>query len=152
MRQVAAALTLLLLIFSVNAYAETPLPSFGSAILNEQFPEYKELSDVERGLRKYRTQLEYFRQEILEGYNRAVLLHRQELVNADSQLELDHKRGRITSIAYAERHDYLLKEFAKSQGNGEYMTAYFTYLEKYKTEVKWVNAEIAVEEKKKFRF
>jgi hypothetical protein len=145
-------LSLLLLTFSANANDEKALPSFGETILKEQFPEYKESSDVERGLRRYKVQLESFREEILEGYNRSVINYRQQLVDADSGLELDYKKGRINSEIYNGRHDYIKKELIKSSGSGEYLAAYFMYLNKYKTEIKWVNEEIAVEEKKKFKF
>lgn len=152
MKLVAAALTLLLLSFNASADNDTGLPSFGETILKEQFPEYKESANVERGLRRYRVHLESFRDEILEGYNREVLEYRHQLVDADRMLELDHKLGRITSNVYAERHDYLRKEFIKSRGSGEYMKVYYKYLEKYKSEAKWVNGEIAIEEKKRFKF
>jgi hypothetical protein len=142
----------LLLTFSANAGDEKAFPSFGETILKEQFPEYKESPDVERGLRRYKALLEYFRGEILEGYNRSVINYRQLLVDADSKLELDYKKGRITNEGYEERHDYFKKELFKSSGTGEYMAAYYTYFRKYKSELKWVNEEIAVEEKKKFKF
>lgn len=153
MKLLTAVLMVLLFVCNFSsANTETTLPSFGETILKEQFPEYKESADVERGLRRYRVQLESFRDEVLEGYNRSVSEYRQQLIDSDGKLELDQKRGRITSEIYTERHDYLRKELTKSQGNGEHMVAYFNYLEKYQAEVKWVNAEIEVEVKKKLKF
>ncbi len=152
MRFVYELLIVLLIISSAGAAVDAQLPSFGETILKEQFPEYKESEDVERGLRRYLAQLEYFRQEILEGYNRSILDFRQQLVDADSALELDRKKGRVDDSAYTGRHDYIAVELKRSQGSGDYMAAYYSYLKKYKVEIKWVNAEIAVEEKKKFKF
>jgi len=137
----------------VAANAPNGLPSFGEAILKEQFPEYQESkTNVERGLRRYRVQLETFREEVLEGFNRAVLEYRRKLVESDQKLELDRKKGRITKEQYAVRHQYIKSELGKSKGSGEYMKAYFLYLGKYKAESKWVVQELAVEEKKKFKF
>ncbi|GEM_PF-2935454 len=141
-------------IFSVNAFAQTPhdLPSFGESISKEQFPEYRESENVERGLRRYRVQLEYFREEVLEGYNRAVLEYRKKLVEYDKKFEIDRKKGKIKEEEYNTKHLYLTNELRKSRGSGEYMNAYFTYLKKYKAEAKWIKSEIEREEKKRFVF
>ena len=135
-----------------NALAEDLLPSFSETIRTEQFPEYKELADVSRGLRRYRSQLESFREEVLEGYNRAVLGYGKRLINIDKKLELDRKKGRITPEIYKERHTYLRQEFFQSRGSGAYLKPYFSYLKKYKAEMRWSKRELAVEKKNKFRF
>ena len=143
----------LLLFWSAAAVSQTvELPSFGESVLAEQFPEYQESSDVERGLRRYRSQLEHFREEVLEGFNRGVMEYRQKLVETDAKLELDRKKGRISKEDYLEQHDYIAQELKKSNRSGEHMKAYFTFLGKYKSESRWVIEELAREEKKKFRF
>jgi hypothetical protein len=152
MKFVYKQLIVLLAISSAGTAIDAQLPSFGETILKEQFPEYKESADVERGLRRYLAQLEYFRQEILEGYNRSILDFRKQLIDADSRLEIDRKKGRVDDSAYTGRHDYIAGELKRSQRNGDHMAAYYSYVQKYKAEIKWVNAEIAVEEKKKFKF
>jgi len=148
-------LALTIAIFSLNAFAQpsSDLPSpFGKSISQEQFPEYKELRNVERGLRRYRTELEYFRAEILERYNRAVLDYREKLVDSDKQVEIDRKKGMIADEEYKVRHFYIKDELRKSRGSGEYMKVYFTYLKKYRSEARWVRSEIEVEKKARFRF
>lgn len=128
------------------------MPSFGDSDLKEQFPEYQEAKNVERGLRRYLVHLESFRQDSLEGYNRAIIVHRENLVNADRKLEIDHKKGRINKEEYIDKHDYIKRELRKSRGKGSYFKAYFAYLKRYKSEAKWASDEILREEKKKFKF
>ncbi|EGQ9250183.1 hypothetical protein [Vibrio parahaemolyticus] len=144
-----------LLILSCISFSSYPseLPSFGETILGEQFPEYVESSsNIERGLRRYRVQLEVFREDVLEGYNRGVQEYREKLVAADTKLELDRKKGRIPKDDYQKQHNYIKEELDRSKGSGQYMKAYFTYLRKYKSESKWVVKELGMEEKRKFKF
>ncbi|MCI5145609.1 MAG: hypothetical protein D3923_08770 [Candidatus Electrothrix sp. AR3] len=147
-------LILFLLVLRYNAVAdnEAILPSFTETILAEQFPEYKELADVSRGLRRYRSQLESFREEVLEGYNRAVLNYGKRLIDIDRKLELDRKKDRISNGIYKKHHEYLRQEFFQSRGSGEYLKPYFFYLKKYKAEMRWSKRELAVETKNKFKF
>ena len=149
------ALIFIILLISNIVFADTPseLPSFGEAILKEQFPKYKESDrNIVPGLRRYRGQLEDFRVGDLEGFNRAVLAYRKKLVKSDKQLEAERKKGKKTKDKYLKQHEYIKSELKKSNARGEYMYAYYKYLRKYLSESKWVIQEIAVEEKKKFKF
>ena len=111
MRKLITSLIVVFFSQMASASVANGLPSFGEAILKEQFPEYQESqTNVERGLRHYRVQLENFREEVLEGFNRAVIDFRSKLVESDEQLELDRNKGRITTEQYVERHEYIKSE------------------------------------------
>ena len=104
MRKLITSLIVVFFSQMASASVANGLPSFGEAILKEQFPEYQESqTNVERGLRHYRVQLENFREEVLEGFNRAVIDFRSKLVESDEQLELDRNKGRITCLLYTSR-------------------------------------------------
>lgn len=155
MAQKIVRITLLALLLPWLAQAQqvASLPSFQQTDLAAEFPEYKESgSNEERGLRRYRSQLEYFREEALEGYNKDIIAFRKQLVETDRQLELDRKKGRVSEEEYKEQHKAIAQELGNSNGSGQYMRAYYTFMKKYKSESRWVIDELSRLEKRKFRF
>ena len=129
------------------------LPSFVEKPPMEQFPEYMEsTSDILHGLMRYKAQLELFREEILEGYNRSVVAYIDQLTDSANQLELEYMRGTITRAIYDQRHAYLVAELGKTREKGKYMAVYYGCLGKYKSEIKLVVQQIAKKKKDGIRF
>jgi len=152
MRPLLFGLIVLLVNFGTFAAETTSMPSFGASILKEQFPVYRQQPNVVSGLRTYRAELEYFRQNSLEGYNRAIQQYREQLIEADKNLEIARGTGKIATEEYTKDHGYLVSEFEKSSEKGEYLAAYYQYFKRYAEESKWVEAEIVREERGKFKF
>jgi hypothetical protein len=137
----------------LNSESGASLPSFLEKPPMEQFPEYREsTSDILHGLMRYRSELENFREEILEGYNRSVVAFIDQLTDAANQLEMEYMRGTITRAVYDQRHAYLVAELGKTREKGKYMAGYYGCLKKYKSEIKLVAVQIAKKKKEGFRF
>src|SRR5690554_5879603 len=79
-------------------------PSFAASILEAQFPEFSGDTESITDLRRYRQQLEFFRAQSLEGYNRALKKHLLNLKRFDDDLEKAHASGRVTTDEYDVLH------------------------------------------------
>ncbi|TAK99020.1 MAG: hypothetical protein EPO07_11210 [Verrucomicrobia bacterium] len=132
--------------FAFNAQQmpkETPnnfaLPSFPAIILDNQFPEVKgkELADVG----KYLQTLEYFREFVLENYNKGVIKYVAKLKSADAELEARRRTGRVSNQEYDTYHSRLKEEFENSGLKGDYMQVYERNLARYRSEAKWAQNE-----------
>jgi hypothetical protein len=147
-------LIILCLFVYIEAMAATSLkpPSFPASILEEQFPVFKSDSKSLADLRHHRQQLEFFREQSLEGYNRALKTHLNELKRFDINLEKTHIARRISTKEYESLHQSLVSELEKSAPTGEYMQLYNSYLVKYKKERDWVLPEIDTLEKERVKF
>lgn len=128
------------------------LPSFSSSIIEAQFPVFKGDNKSLADLRRHRQQLEYFREQSLEGYNRALRKHVSDLSRFDKKLEIDRAAGRITSEQYEALHQAILSEIEKSGPSGEYIEVYLAHLAKYKKERDWLLPEIAALERERVKF
>lgn len=151
MKTLLVALWLLTCI-TASAAPNLKLPSFPASILEAQFPVFKGDSKSLADLRHYRQQLEFFREQSLEGYNRALKKHLLELKRFDSELEKARAAGRITSEEYDALHQSVVSELEKSAPSGDYMELYGTYLAKYKKERDWVVPEISALERERVKF
>ena len=129
------------------------LPLFVEKSPMEQFPEYREATgDVISHLKRYMSQLEWFRVDVLEGYNRSVIAFIDQLTAAANQLELEYIRGVVARSDYDQRHAYIVAELGKTREKGKYMAAYFTCLGKYRFEARLVAEQIARRQKDALRF
>lgn len=127
-------------------------PSFPASILEAQFPEFKGDTKSLADLRRYRQQLEFFREQSLEGYNRALKKHLVNLKRFDGELERAHALGRVTTDEYDSLHQRIVTELEKSAQSGDYMEIYRTYLAKYKSERNWLLPEISAIERERVKF
>ena len=83
MRHSIAAFFLVLTASASFAQGGLEFPSLRARILEQQFPKFDKTNVTLTSLRKYRTELEYFRDEVLEGYNKAVKEYVAELGEYD---------------------------------------------------------------------
>ena len=127
-------------------------PSFPASILATQFPEFKGDMKSLGDLRRYRQQLEFFREQLLEGYNRALKKHLVNLKRFDSELERAHASGHVTTDEYDSLHQRIVSELEKSARSGDYMEFYRTYLAKYKSERDWLLPVISAIERERIKF
>lgn len=127
-------------------------PSFPASILEAQFPIFKGNADSLADLRRYRQELEFFRAQSLEGYNRALQKHLFQVKRFDAELEKSHATGQITTEEYNSLHQAIADELEKSAPSGEYMDLYRNYLAKYKSQRDWVLPEITTVEKSRLKF
>lgn len=151
MKTIAAAILLFCELHT--ALGQTFLvPSFPAKILEAQFPLFKGDSSSVPDLRHYRQQLEYFRDQSLEGYNRALKKYLLTLKTFDKELEKQRQLGSLKPEEYAKRHQFVLDELEKSGPTGEYMEIYTDFLAKYKKERDWVIPEITSLDRAKVKF
>lgn len=151
MRTFIAALTLTAS-FSASGQIKLQPPSFPASILEAQFPAFKGDSKPLSDLRRHRQQLEFFREQSLEGYNRALKKHLAEVRRFDGEVEKARASGRMTAEEYETLHRAIEIEFEKSGPSGDYLDIYSTYLEKYKNERDWVLPEISALERERVKF
>ena len=144
--------SLIFLVASVATAAEDKPPSFPATILDSQFPNFKGDTNSLCDLRRYRQQLEHFRQKSLEGYNRALQKFLLNLKKHDERLELNYANSLIGNEIYEKNHEYIVNEISKASGTGEYMQIYYDYAGKLKTEHDWLMPEITAREKDKIKF
>lgn len=141
----------LLFLASPQAAVNAPqLPSFAGTILEKQFPESKtaELED----LRRYRQDLETFREFVLEGYNKGLIEYARKLDASARDLEEKRRRGKINADAYDQVHTYLRLELEKITKDGEYFRIYKQNLARYRRRALWVIHEITRKERQQLRF
>lgn len=145
---------LLLILVATPGFAQGTLefPSLGAKILEKQFPKFDKTNVTLTSLRRYRTELEYFRDEVLEGYNTAVREYVAELGQFDTQLERARKNGEVSEVDYKRMHQHLVDEYEKAGPKGELLKPYFTYLKKYQSEATFVIHEINNKEKELMKF
>ncbi len=126
------------------------LPSFAATILESQFPEPKstDLSD----LRRHRQDLEFFRESVLEGYNRGLKDYALKLDTASKQLEQNRRMGRIAKDAYGKSHVRIQEELTKLRPDGDYLMVYKLFLARYQRRANWVIQEITRKERQQLRF
>jgi len=138
------AVNLLILFLSLSSYAapnELRLPSLPATTLKEQFPKVPSVALT--SLRLYRQDLEFFRKNVLEGYNQALIIHAGEVDEASKQLEKERAAGRINADDYNRMHQYLKVELARLGKNGDYLKAYLNYFSLYKDRMNWADSSIA---------
>jgi hypothetical protein len=152
MKYLMTALVLLLVATPGFAQGKLEFPSLGAKILEKQFPQFDKTNVTLTSLRKYRTELEYFRDEVLEGYNKAVSEYVAELGEFDKRLELARKNGAISESDYQRMHERVADEYNNAGANGDLLKPYFTYLKKYQSEATFVINEINNKEKELIRF
>jgi hypothetical protein len=152
MKQLAVAILLALTTTVSLAQGQFDFPSFGERILEAQFPKFDKSQVTLTSLRKYRIELEYFRDQILEGYNRAVKDYVAELGEFDTKLELARKKGEISTSEYERQHARVAEEYKNAGADGDLLKPYFTYLNKYKSEARFVINEIKNKEKELIKF
>ena len=151
MKHLLAVFCLFVSFMGMAAPAPKP-PSFPASILEAQFPVFKGDAKVLADLRRHRQQLEYFREQSLEGYNRALKKHLVELKRFDKDIETSRAAGRVTADEYDTLHQHVVSELEKSAPSGDYIEIYVSYLEKYKKERDWVLPEISTLEKERVKF
>lgn len=127
------------------------LPSFAATILENQFPEIRDGADLS-ALRKYRQELETFRQFVLEKYNKGIIDYAKRLDDASKLLEEQRRTHKVSTVEYHGSHARLKDEFARISKEGEYMQVYYAFFEKYKGQAKWVATEIKHRERQGMKF
>jgi len=152
MNRIVAALVIALATTATMAQDELKFPSLGERILETQFPKFDKNNVTLTSLRKYREELEYFRDEILEGYNRAIKEYVAALGEFDRKLELARRTGKISKEQYERMHARVADEYKNASGDGDLLRSYFTYLSKYKSEARFVINEIKNREKELIKF
>lgn len=152
MKHLTTALFLLVLATPGFAQGKLEFPSLGAKILEKQFPQFDRTNVTLTSLRKYRTELEYFRDAVLEGYNTAVSEYVAELGQFDKRLESARKNGAISASDYQRMHEHLADEYNNAGAKGDLLKPYFTYLKKYQSEAAFVINEINNKEKELIKF
>jgi hypothetical protein len=115
------------------------LPSFAATILDTQFPEPKGKDLGEIG--KYLQALEFFREFVLENYNKGVIKYVAKLKIADAELEARRRVGGISKQEYEGFHARLKQEFENCGPEGEYMEVYKRHFARYQNAAKWATNE-----------
>ncbi len=117
------------------------LPSLPAATLDEQFP--RDSSHDIESLKKYKQDLEYFREKTLEGYNRSLIAYANTINESSKKLEELRRVQQVGDSDYEYFHRLLKDELQKLSRSGEYMALYFAALHKYQGRVKLADEEIS---------
>lgn len=116
------------------------LPSLPIITLDQQFPRDPQISIPK--LQLYKQDLEFFRRQTLEGFNRALIIDAAEVDEASKRLETDNANGKVSQQDYQRIHGYLVVELMKLRRSGDYMATYYDYLNKYKSRMNWADDQI----------
>lgn len=126
------------MIFAVSVgYSQQDLerPFFDYESLEEQFPRFDTKNANIMSLTSYREELEIFRENDLEGFNRELIDYIAQLKVYDKRLLSARRKRQISSNKYKKEHDWLVREFPKTRESGSYMREYRKYLRKYRSQI-----------------
>jgi hypothetical protein len=118
-----------------------------ASILETQFPPFPQDPSAASNvavLTHYESQLEAYREGILELYNESVQTYSDQVDTFSKQLEVRHARGAINEADYRmcrDREDSALQACSKT---GKLMMPYTSHMVRYKTEMKWTIQQLYV--------
>ena len=99
-------------------------------------------------LRRCNTDLEIFRETVLERHNKKIQRYIKELKEFDSELEALRSSGAIPDAPYQMNHGLCAKELERAGKDGDLMEPYHDYLARYVRTAQWATVSIIIEERK----
>ena len=130
--------------------AEISIPRFEKQLLGNLFPTIDDYSLP--SLRKYRQELEIFREGVLEAYNKTLLTHDEKIRKLDRRIEKLRALGKLSIEEYLKYRNYVIDETKRMQPGGDLRITYKNNFVRYKRNADWVINEIKSKERERIRF
>lgn len=128
-----------------------PLPKPPASDRVSAFPECKPEQKELIQLRRCRSELEAYREGVLEGYNKRIARYIQALKRADAELEAARAKRQVSAATYEARHQEIANALEAAGPGGELLDISGENMIRYRELSRWLNESITALERERIR-